>query len=443
MRRVAVASVLGTAFLLAPAAATARSASGWGRPQLLVPVGKATYSPAAATAPNGTTVIVWDQENSHSGKFRLLAGTRLLSGKVKITKLGPMTGAFPQAAIAVGGEGTFAVVWGAPAKGTTTRIAVRIWSSGKRSFGPTMYLSPGNANTEYAQDDVPDIAVDDSGTVFVVWEGAYGKGSHRHYRVVERQLAKHSRKWSSPVLISPVAQVDAHAGKVAANGNGNAAVSWTEETGAVKARILRAGAKGFGPVQQISPSTFGVSAPTITMSDHGKTALVWEQSATAGRRIASKVTSGTTFPKRGQFLSGKGTAEFQSAALASDGSGVTAWEKIAGVGGQVLARVITASGHSWTQIVNVTQPGVALLGASGPSVAATTGHAFVAWSQKVKNKISIGVKVRVGGRWLATRTYPALTAPVVSAANDPVSGARVLGAVVWTSTKGLQIATFR
>jgi hypothetical protein len=453
-RRVAVASVLVIASLLLPAAATARSAAGWGSPQILVPVGTATYSPAVATAPNGTTVVIWDEANSLTGQFRLLAGTRLLSGKLKINKLGSMSGAFPQGSITVGGDGTFAVAWGAPAKGASNRIAVRIWASGKHGFGPTMYLSPGNASAEQTQGDVPRVAVDDDGTAYVVWEGLYGKGTNQHYQVVERQLPSHSKRWSAPRVWRPqhceagqkpkCQPSDAHGAQIAANGHGNVAISWTQSSGEVMASILPAGAKAFGPAQQISAATYGVTPPTVAISADGKAVIVWEQSVSTGRRIESCVASGKKFSKRCQFLSGKGTAQFQALALASDGTGVTAWEKTAGGGAQVLARVMTAHGKAWTNsTAKLTRPGVALFVTSGPSVAATQGHAFVAWSQRLKNKLSIGVKVRVGRSWLATRTFPALSAPVVSATADAGKGSPVLGTVVWTSTKGLQIATFR
>ncbi len=457
VRRIAVASVVIGALLAAPAAESAHRARGWSKPQILVPVGTATYSPAVATAPDGTTVIVWDEANSLNGKFRLLAAIRQPSGKTKTLKLGPMSGFVPQASIAVGGDGTFAIAWGYPAKHSGSRVAVKVWPSGKRGFSHTMFLSAGNASTEQAQGDMPQVAVDDSGTAYVVWEGLYGKGSNKHYRVVERALRKNAKRFGSTRALSAhakkqhwsrarhlsAAAVDAHGARIAADGNGMAAVSWTESGGEVKARILRAGAKGFGKIQQISPATYAVSPPTIGESDNGKVALVWEQSVSSGRRIESKVTNGAKFPKRGQFLSGKGTAQFQALALASNGSGVTAWEKTAGSGGQVLARAITGGGKHWTnKVEKLTRPGVALFG-TGPSVAATKGYALVAWSQRVKNKLSVGVRVMLGRHWLKPRTFAALSSPVVSAANDPVNGNPVLGTVVWTSTKGLQIAIFR
>ena len=464
MRRVGVVSALVGGCLLVPAAATARHArharhvqhaSAWAKPQVIVPVGKATYSPAAVTAPNGTTVVIFDEANIHNGKFSLFAATRSVSGKIKIHRLGPMSGVFPQGSIAVGGDGTFAVAWAAPAKHGKSRVAARVWPAGKAGFGRTAYISPANAGPLQARGDVPRVAVDGAGTVYVVWEGLYGRHANKHSQVVERQLAKHGGKWSSPRHAAAVhcdrnqtpkcRRVDAHGAHVAANGNGNVAISWTQSSGEVMASIARAGAKPTRP-QRITAATYGISSPSIAVSDRGKAAMTWEQSVTTGRRIESKVTTQKKFPRRGQFLSGKGTAQFQALALASDGRGVTAWEEVSGSGGQVLARVMRPRGRAWTSnIVKLTRPGAALIGSSGPAVAASAGLAFVAWSERLNNQLSVGVKAQVGGHWLPTRTYRAVgpAGCAVSAANDPPRRARVLGSVVWTAALGLQIAVFR
>jgi hypothetical protein len=451
VRRVAVASVVGVACLLMPAAASAAGPH-WQKPQILVPIGTATYNPAVATGPDGTTVVVWDEANPKNATFELLSAVRSVSGKVKIGKLGPMSGAFPQASLAVGGDGTFAVAWGFRGKHNRNQAAVRIWRPGKAGFAGTNLLSPGNLSTQLSGGDTPQVAVDDAGTVYVVWEGQFGKGSKKHYEIVERQLAKSATKWSSPRRFAAIhcaphrkpkcQQVDAHAARVAADGKGNLAISWIKSSGEVVATVGRSDAKTFGKAQQIiSPATYGVTPPAIGESDSGKAAVIWEQSVSTGRRIESNVTTGARFPNKGQYLSGKGSSQFQVVALASNGGGVAAWEKLAGSGGQVQARVTKGSSKRWGNIKQLTRPGVALFG-TGPSVASANGVAFVAWTQRVKNALAVGVSVMVGNRWQKTRTFPALGSAVVSAANDPVKGTKVLGALVWSTTDGLKLTTF-
>lgn len=440
LRRGAVASVVVAAFLLAPAAATAARPH-WQKPQIVVPVGTATYNPVVATGRDGTTVVAWDEANPQNGTFELMFAARTPSGAVSNSrKLGPMTGAFPQAALAVGGDGTFAVAWGYRARHNKNRAAVRIWRPGKKGFGKTELLSPGNVSTDLSGGDTPQVAVDDAGTVYVVWEGLFKYQGAKHYQVVIRKLGRHARRWSKPQRLSSI-KTDSHSARVAADGAGNAAVCWTETSGAVRASILRSGQKRFHKAQRITPATYGVSPPSIAESDSGKVAIVWEQSVKAGRRIESKVTTGAKFPRASQNLSAGGAAQFESIALASNGGGVTAWERLAGSGGQVQVRTTAGSSTKWGNIKQLTRPGVALFG-TGPAVAAANGRAFVAWTQRVNNKLSVGVGVLLGKRWQKTRTYAALGSAVVSAANDPVKGTKVLGAVVWPTIDGLKLAVY-
>ncbi len=440
------ATLFGAVVLVSSSAGA--SSGGWSTPQILVPVGTATYNPVVATGPTGTTVAVWD-EVSKTAKFSLYAAIRPPVGKTKKIKLGSMTGAFPQASLAVGGDGTFAAAWGYPGKGAQNRVAVRVWPHGKAGFGPTMFVSPGNASTQEGEGDSPQVAVDAAGTVYVVWEGLFKYKGAEHYRVVESQLGKGSSRWSSPQLLSSAGEtvdnklvtIDSHGARVAASGDGSAAVSWTQSTGEVEVAIHRAGDHLFGPARLISAATYAVSPPTVGVGDRGKTMVVWTQSATSGRRIESKVTMGSSFSSKAQLLSGTGIAQFQALALASDGSGVTAWERLTGGGGQVQARAMSPSGKSWGGLKQLTRSGVVLFG-SGPSVAAAKGRAFVAWTQRVNNKLSVGVTALVGHHWSAAHTFPALGSAVVSAADAPLPGSRVLGALVWSTTQGLKLATF-
>ena len=138
---------------------------------------------------------------------------------------------------------------------------------------------------------------------------------------------------------------------------------------------------------------------------------------------------------------GKGIAQFQALALASDGGGVTAWERLTGGGGQVQARAMSASGKSWGGLKQLTRSGVVLFG-SGPSVAAADGRGFVAWTLRVNNKLSVGVTVLVGHHWSPAHTFPALGSAVVSAADAPSSSRSVLGALVWSTTEGLKLSAY-
>ncbi|HLX33201.1 MAG TPA: hypothetical protein VKR79_10610 [Gaiellaceae bacterium] len=442
MARVALFLLVAAASLAAFAAAASGSeagAGGWSKPEILVKVGTATYHPAVVTGPTGTTVAVWDNVNPANETFALEAGIITVTGGIKKRPLGLMTGTFPTSSLAVGGDGTFAVAWAAPGPSKKTKSktfgAVRVWRPGKSGFGATTLLSTGIVSNEQTLGDTPQVAVDDAGTVYVVWEGVYKK----HTRIVEQQLGTSSNGFSAPRFLSPASD-DAHAARIAAHGSGNAAVSWTSSSGAVWGSIIRAG--HISAPTKLSPVTYAASPPSVAASS-GKASAVWEQSAATGHVIESAVTTGSSFSSHHQVLTPtKETARFQAAALAANGFGLAAWEvSTSGGGWNVQARAMSAKGSAWGGAVSLTPAGSAVFG-SAPSVAATTGRGFVAWMQRTANHELAGVKALVGSHWSPARTFPALGPPVVSAAANPTSHDRVLGALVWPSVAGLQIAVY-
>jgi len=437
MRRVPFASLAVVASLAAPAAA----AAGWSKPAVLVPPGKLAYQATLATAADGTTIVVWDQYDSGKNTYSLLAATRTPQGKVSRRTLGPAANAVAKPALAVGGDGTFAVAWEYPGKGTGgDSLAVRIVRPGESTFEPASTVSPANMSTDYGAGDGPSVAVDDAGTVYVTWEGVYSGRGGKHDEVVVTDRADGARTWSPVVRLSSPA-ADSHGARVAAAGKGHAAVSWAETNSSVWTSIASAGR--FGPAKLISGATYESSPASIAVAATGKAALLWEQSgAHNSHRIAAKVTTSHAFPARTQFLSGPSVSHFPAVALASHGAGTSAWEAEVAGGWEIDAAAL--SGATWGRATRLEPKGYAATYGFAPVVAANDERAVVAWAEKDLNRASfIGAKVRVGSRWTDPANFPGLSAPVVSVPQDPVGPGPVAGAMVWLSTNGLQISILK
>lgn len=433
MRRMTIASLAVAASLAVPAAATA--ASGWSKPVTVLPAGNLAYQPEIATAADGTTIVVWNQYDSLKNTYSLFAATRSPQGKITKSKLGPAVNALARPALAVGGDGTFAVAWAYGANGSGGSLAVRIRARGAKDFGPTMKVSPANLSTDYGSGDAPSIAVDDAGTVYVAWEGEYSSSGGRHTQVVETQRAKGAHAWISPVRLS-ASGTDSHGARIAADGKGNAAVSWAEADSSVWASVTSGGR--FGAAQRISGVTYESSPPSIAIGRAGKAAMLWEESGKGNSHgIAGKVFPGTT-----KLLSGKALSRYQTLAVASNGTGVGAWEEEALGGWEIAAAGL--SGSSWSSGTRLNATGYAATFGVAPVSAANNQRAVVAWSEKdVQHASFVGARVRVGNRWQKAVSFPGLSAPVVSVPNDPVKSGPVAGALLWLSTNGLQISILK
>jgi hypothetical protein len=440
MGRVIIASLAVAASLAIPAASATAAGGGWSKPSVLVPAGQPAYQASTAIAANGTAVVVWDQYNATKNKYTLMGAIRSPRGKVTKAKLGSAPNAFAKPAVAVGGDGTFAVAWEYPGAGTSLgSLAVRILPAGKKSFGATAKVSGRNLSNGYGYGDSPSIAVDDAGDVFVAYEAKIGS----HYQAMEAQKAKRARAWSPAVRLS-AAGVDSHGARIAADGKGAVVVVWDEISGSVWSAAKSSAAGSFGAAQRIASATYGSSPANVGIADSGKAAVLWEQSHPHGTYLIASKVGHSRFPSKTQYLSAKGISRYQALALSSNGGGVAAWEEEVAGGWQIKAATLTPAGSSWSKETRIIPTGFAATFGAAPAVAANNQRAVVAWSEKNLHHASfVAVRVRVGSRWSKVTDFSGLNAPVVAVANDPKKSGPVAGAMIWLSTSGLQISILK
>ncbi|MGH3009187.1 MAG: hypothetical protein ACRDLM_07260 [Gaiellaceae bacterium] len=440
MGRVIIASLAVAASLAIPAASATAAGGGWSKPSTLAPAGQPAYQPSTAIAANGTAVVVWDQYNATKNKYTLMGAIRTPRGKITKSKLGPAANAFAKPALAVGGDGTFAVAWEYPgASATLSALAVRILPAGKKGFGATAKVSGRNLSNGYGYGDSPSIAVDDAGDVFVAYEARVGS----HYEAMETQKPKRARRWSRAVRLS-AAGVDSHGARLAADGKGAVVVAWDDPAGSVWSAGKPSAAGSFSAPQKIASATYETSPADVAIADSGKAAVLWEQSRPHGTYLIASKVGHSRFPGKAQYLSAKGISRYQGLALSSNGAGVAAWEEEVAGGWQIKAATLTAAGSSWSKETRIIPAGYAATFGAAPVVAANNQRAVIAWSEKNLHHASfVGVRVRVGSRWSKVTAFSGLNTPVVAVPNDPKKSGPVAGAMIWLSTSGLQISILK
>jgi hypothetical protein len=438
MGRLTLASLAVAASLAIPAATATAAGSGWSKPATLAPTGKIVYQPSVAIAPNGTTVAVWTEYNTSKNATTLVAAIRTPRGKISKYTLGSAASSLSKPGLAVGGDGTFAVTWAFPGADKQAGVAVKVMPAGHSRFGTMSKVASANVSTDYGAGDAPVVAVDDAGTVYVAWEGTT---SSTHYQIVETQRAKGARAWSSP--LHPSTGGATHGARIAANGKGKAVLSWGETNSSVWADSTSSNGR-FGPAQEIAGQTYESTPALVGISDAGKMAIVWEQAGSKGsHQIAGKIGT-STFPSRAQSVSSKGIARYQALAIASNGSGAAAWETQVAGGWEVDGTWLGSSAKSWGKSARLTPTGYAATFGAAPAVAANNRRAVIAWSEKdVHHGSFVGATVHVGSHWSKAAQFPGLSAPVVAVPSDPVKSGPVAAAMIWLSTKGLQISILK
>lgn len=271
-------------------------------------------------------------------------------------------------ALAVDPGGIIHVVWHDNSSGHFQLLYSRSSDRGA-TFSPAVAVSgPGEAQ-------VPALAVDRDGGVYVAWEGEAAGNRDIFF----------SRSADGGATFAPPANLSANPGDsklpaIAARGSGEVYVAWQDSTGPGRQILLRRstdGGKSFEPANPLAPHAVGTRGPAIAV-EAGAVVPVWQGSVkgSPGVVIARSTDRGRTFsvPR----LLAPGVRERQSPAVAAaDGAIYLVWrDRVADRWAVVFARSLDG-GQTFTPPLNVSgTPGLA----NAPAIAADGRRRItVAW----------------------------------------------------------------
>jgi len=241
---------------------TVRTVSGLGLAEELT-------DPRIAVAPNGDAVVVWREFNSEDGGA-IEAVRRSASGALGTVRDLSGPGKDPgRAQVALFPDGSALIVWDEEGfeAGATSRIAARTMTAAGQ-LGPAEYLS-GSGNIGHR----PVVAVDQRGTAVVVWRRIEAT---RHRLQIRERLA--TGELGTVETLAEVPPEEANlAPQLAIDPEGNALVVWQESDGSkqrIKARI-RTASGTLGATQTLSPAGQDAFEPHVAVDANGNAVVVW------------------------------------------------------------------------------------------------------------------------------------------------------------------------
>jgi hypothetical protein len=267
------------------------------------------YDPDIATAPNGNSVAVWEDDNDDNGV-----------GQIHARGFDP------------DGNQLF------------SQLTVNVVSSGQQKH--------------------PDVAIDDSGRFVVVWEDDQdGDGS---YEIRVRGFNANGSERFSDRMVNVVSSGQQTAPSVACDASGNFVVAWEDDQdGNGLYQILARGFTAAG-AQRIAPFTVNsVSAgqqfdPVIGMDADGDFVVAWEddQDDDANFQIFARgftATAGNRFTQRALNTNTAGQHTRPSIGMANNGDFVVAWEDDQDANGfyQIYARSLSITGAQRFGVITV------------------------------------------------------------------------------------------
>jgi hypothetical protein len=251
-----------TAALALAAPTAAQAAPTWLAPTPLS--GVHDYELIAATGASGDTILGLRDTSSGSpalasAAFRPAGGPTTAVAAVAPAAAG--TTSTPE--VAINGRGDAAMVW------TDTTA---LWLA-KRPAGSAVFSAPV-AVIPLTSGGSPQVAIDDTGTIFLAWTAVPGANVIVSFAV----LAPNGTL--GPIGSSAAGQ-NSSAPTIAAAHDGHAVVAWSRSDGThsiIQGATRAPGAAGFTPTGDLSDSAQSANSPDAAVGDGGDAAIAWARS---------------------------------------------------------------------------------------------------------------------------------------------------------------------
>jgi len=186
-------------------------------------------------------------------------------------------------AVALDGRGNVYAAWRHIFPGSMRDIAFATSTDGGRRFGSPVRVSEDNWELNGCPEDGPSIAVDQSGTIHIVWATVVNEGEPRKalFYATSRDGGKtFARRTRVPVA---PASTPGHP-QLALTGDGGAVIVWDEVVNGRRVSLTRVSrTAAFQPAQSLSGADESASYPVITRSGANGLLVAWTSRPASGK----------------------------------------------------------------------------------------------------------------------------------------------------------------
>ena len=239
----------------------------------------AQYSPRVATDASGNFVVVWSSYVQTGEDAGGIFGQRFdstgapVGGEFHVNSY--TTGAQYQPAVAMNAGGRFVVVWtSAGQDGDGYGVFAQRYDPDGSALGGEFQVNTTTTGNQYA----PSVAMDTTGTFFVVWSG--GSAGSSSYDVFGRRYGPAGNALGSEFQVNAQTGVDARLPSVATDNDGDAVVVWQQPdadgTGVYGQRFDESGQPEALPFRANTHTAGGQSRPWAAFDATHEFVVVWD-----------------------------------------------------------------------------------------------------------------------------------------------------------------------
>jgi len=294
--------------------------------------------PDVAMAENRSFVVVWEDDRNENDTFQIYAAGFDADGNKTfgdITVNSNSAGQQLKPAVAMAPNGSFVVVWEDDSRGDQNVYqiyAAGFDAGGRKTFGDITV----NAASD-GQQLKPDVAMADNGSFVVVWEDD-SRGAQNVYQIYAAGFDAGGRKTFGDITVNSNSDRQQLKPAVAMTSNGSFVVVWEDDSGGAQSvyQIYAAGFnslghKTFGDITVNSESAGQQLKPDVALGADGSFVVVWEDDKDGNDTFQIYVTGFSAtgskiFPDATVNTDATGQQLKPAVAMNRDGSFVVVWE---------------------------------------------------------------------------------------------------------------------
>lgn len=352
-------------------------------PANLSAAGADAVDAVTAVGPNGHVALAWRRLDA-AGDWRVQLRVRSDTGTLSATQtVSPAGSSAYSPDVAVDATGRVVVVWNQRDDTTGAHtVLAKIRSAAGTLSGVKNLTGTGNPNPLEATE--PQVELDPAGAAVVAWQTVFSGGS---YRVVTRGI-------SAAGVVAPALQTLSSDGvnlrpvALAVDDNGTATVAWTRDTGTdtrIEARTRSANG-ALGALKVLTSAGQDATSPAVAVTPAGDAVVAWIRLDTADTALWARRLSATGVLGPAKMISAATkdldddlTTGWGEVAVSDAGDAVLVWQQVK----PCCAREVAVRGLS---VANTLSP-IVLAGVTRYSyqpqvVVAPGGDAIVGFTQR-------------------------------------------------------------
>lgn len=326
---------------------------------------------------------------------------------------------------AINNKGVAVAAWAREEDSGHYVIQVSIYRGG-------VWSSPFNLSSDTIDGKNPQVAINDQGTIIVVWESQFDGTNY-----VVQAATYTGNTWTTPITVSASTGSTKPLPQIVLNNKGQGICIWSNASGATSViEVSYYKNRAFQPPVPITDGSLDAVIPDISMNQAGNAVAVWQQGITANPYvIAGSFYNGSSWssPETISYLGND--ADAPRVSMNSLGNAMAIWQNSGPGLTDITIQASFWNGSSWTQAQNLST-NIAQNATNGNVALNDQNLAVGVWKQSNGSNFIMRAAYYNGNRWVLPSIELSQAGQNSETPLDVVLNEDLVSMVIWKRSNG-------